>query len=198
MEPYYLLTKFEREIPKGNILDLGSGNGRNAIYLARNGFEVIAVDFKKEYLGKIEEISKQESLKISTRHDDIKSFKPKDKYSAILALNCLHFLKKSEREELIDTIKNSLIAEGLAFVSVFTTNDNNYKKFLESGKQPVEENTFYSNSTNSHWSFFNKGELKDKFSDFEILFYNENVIIEDSPEKHTHGIAEVVAKKNFI
>lgn len=35
-------------IPAGRALELGCGNGRNAIYLAQHGFDVVAVDFSQK------------------------------------------------------------------------------------------------------------------------------------------------------
>ncbi len=51
---------------KGKILDLACGDGRNTIYLARLGYEVIAVDFCEEALYRLNLFIKDEPLQIQT------------------------------------------------------------------------------------------------------------------------------------
>ena len=43
-KPNDFLTECISSIPKGNALSLGEGQGRNAVYLAKSGFNVTAVD----------------------------------------------------------------------------------------------------------------------------------------------------------
>jgi len=52
--------------PKGNVLDIGSGEGRNSIFLARKGFNVTAIDKIPEGLEKIEKTCKKRKLLIKT------------------------------------------------------------------------------------------------------------------------------------
>lgn len=43
-EPNPFLKKHIRLLPKGKALDIATGEGRNAVFLAQHGFEVDAVD----------------------------------------------------------------------------------------------------------------------------------------------------------
>ena len=43
-EPNSFLAENIQSIPKGKVLCLGEGEGRNAVFLARQGYEVTAVD----------------------------------------------------------------------------------------------------------------------------------------------------------
>ena len=195
IKPYYLLKKFLPQITPGKVLDIGSGSGKNSIFLAKNNFEILAIDSEQECINKLSALSKKEGLGIKVQKTDIRNFKFY-KYSSILALNCLQFMKKSERNILIDKIKGSIEPAGLIFVSVFTIQDNSYKQFLKKNKQPVEENTFYSKNNDQYWNFFNPNELKSYFkNNFEILYYNEKIIEDAHPIPHQHGIAEIVVRK---
>ena len=51
---------------KKTILDAASGDGRNAIYLARLGFEVHAIDFSLEALRRLNHFALEEKLNIQT------------------------------------------------------------------------------------------------------------------------------------
>lgn len=195
IEPYYLLKKFLSQITPGKVLDIGSGSGKNSIFLARNNFEVLAIDSDQKYINQLAALSKRESLDIKTQKTDIRNFKF-DRYSLILALNCLQFIKKSERDILINKIKQSVKLKGFIFVSVFTVQDNSYKEFLKKNKQPIEENTFYSKNDDQYWNFFNPSELRSYFkNNFKILYYNEKIIKDAHPIPHQHGIAEIVVRK---
>ena len=57
----------------GKILDIACGDGRNAIYLARLGYHVIAIDFSEEALSRLKYFIKKESLKIETKLVDLSS-----------------------------------------------------------------------------------------------------------------------------
>lgn len=197
VEPYFLLEKFISEIPKGEVLDMGSGLGKNSIFLAQNGFKTLAFDIDKNIVKNLQEIAQKEKLNISTETADINNFQFAN-YSAILALNCLHFLKYSEREKAIEKIKKATANHGLIFISAFTTQDNSYKNFTER-KKPIEKNTFYSDTEKRYWNFFEPNELKSYFKDnFTILYYDEKVIKETDISPPQHGIAEIVAKKESV
>lgn len=56
---------------KGKILDIACGDGRNAIYLARLGYEVLAVDFCEEALERLNYFIKKELLEIETKLVDL-------------------------------------------------------------------------------------------------------------------------------
>ncbi len=47
-EPAQFLVENVELLPKGRVLDVAMGSGRNAIYLARLGFEVEGVDMSPE------------------------------------------------------------------------------------------------------------------------------------------------------
>lgn len=48
--PSAIVTKFIPSVPPGKALDIAAGRGRNALYLARKGFEVDAVDISDQGL----------------------------------------------------------------------------------------------------------------------------------------------------
>jgi 2-polyprenyl-3-methyl-5-hydroxy-6-metoxy-1,4-benzoquinol methylase len=197
IEPCPLLKKFYFVVIPGKALDIGCGQGDNSIFLARHNFEVEAIDINEKYISYLKTTSKRENLSLIPQKKDIRNFKFNKHYSLILAINCLQFMKESERDSIIRKAQTSLNIGGLFFVSVFTIKDDSYKK-LSKINQPVEENTFYSRKERRYWNFFNLNELKNYFTkEFKILFYNERRIKDAHPLPHRHGIAEIVAlKKN--
>lgn len=74
-------------VQRGNVLDVACGDGRNAIYLAKLGYDVEAIDFSKEALRRLEYFAEKESLNIKTRLCDLSSkdiWCSLDKYDLII------------------------------------------------------------------------------------------------------------------
>ena len=88
------------------LLCLGEGEGRNAIFFAKNGFEVSAIDASNLGLEKLQNRAIQEKLDIKTICMDLNFWETDEKYDVIVA-SYLH-MYKDEREELFKKIEESL------------------------------------------------------------------------------------------
>lgn len=91
---------------RGKVLDLGSGYGRNALYLAKSGFFVDCVDISREAIEKLQTLSQHFGLNefIRTHISDIRRFDiGEEKYDLIISAAGLVFLS---RGELLKTKKN--------------------------------------------------------------------------------------------
>ena len=70
IEYYYIANRWKKEEFK-NSLDLGSGLGRHAIALAKDGFKVYAFDISEDGMNELKEISEKENLGIETQIGDM-------------------------------------------------------------------------------------------------------------------------------
>lgn len=59
------------QLKKGTVLDLACGDGRNAIFLAKEGFEVTGVDFSQEALKRLDKFSEIEEVEVKTQVVDV-------------------------------------------------------------------------------------------------------------------------------
>mgnify|MGYP000064795558 CR=1 FL=1 len=100
------------------VLCLGEGEGRNAIFLAKEGFVVEAIDASDIGLNKLFEQSKIEDVEIKTNCLDINDWQASKKYGVIL-FSFLH-LKIDELKILIKKIESSLEEEGFFVCEVFS------------------------------------------------------------------------------
>lgn len=53
-------------LKKGSVLDFASGDGRNSIYLAKKGFDVLSADFSMEALKRLEGFANKEDISLKT------------------------------------------------------------------------------------------------------------------------------------
>lgn len=101
------------------LLCLGEGEGRNAIFFAKNGFEVSAIDASNLGLEKLQNRAIEEKLDIKTVCMDLNDWTVLEKYDVIVA-SYLHMFK-NEREELFKKIENSLSSKGYFIGEFFST-----------------------------------------------------------------------------
>lgn len=110
---------------KGKILDIACGDGRNAIYLARLGYEVIALDFCEEALNRLNYFIEKESLKIQTKLLDLSkddSFINLDKVEGIIINH--YRLKPKLYSNLMNYVNNDGILWVNGFIQIPTDNPN--------------------------------------------------------------------------
>jgi len=73
-EPNAFLLEQAARLPRGRVLCLAEGEGRNAVFLAELGHEVTAVDFSAEGLRKTERLARERGVKITTVHADLAAY----------------------------------------------------------------------------------------------------------------------------
>ncbi|MBN8191179.1 class I SAM-dependent methyltransferase [Bacillus sp. NTK074B] len=104
----------------GRVLELGCGPGRNAIYLAENGFEVDAVDVSKTSLDWAKERADERNLSINFFHRNIFDIEIEDgKYDFIYDSGCFHHIAPHRRISYINLIERALRPEGYFGITCF-------------------------------------------------------------------------------
>jgi SAM-dependent methyltransferase len=73
-EPNDFLAGQAARLPRGRALCLAEGEGRNAVFLAEHGYEVLAVDASAQGLAKAERLARERGVAIETRVADLASY----------------------------------------------------------------------------------------------------------------------------
>lgn len=114
-EPAVVLRENTHLLPrKGNALDLACGRAGNAIYLAKQGFDVDAVDFSPVVLESVEQFARQQNLSISCHCKDIESQGLVDKKYDVVIVS--YFLNRDLFPQIIAALK----PKGLLFYETWS------------------------------------------------------------------------------
>jgi 2-polyprenyl-3-methyl-5-hydroxy-6-metoxy-1,4-benzoquinol methylase len=169
-EPNPFLKKHIRLLPKGKALDMATGEGRNAVFLAQNGFEVDAVDISEKGLKKVKKIAREKGVKINTFLVDLDQYQiEKERYDLIANF---YFLKR----RLIPRIKKGLKKGGKVIFETYL----------------LEHRTLGTGGPKQAKYFLKPNELLHLFQDFRVLFYREGIFREGGRGK---AVASLIAEK---
>jgi tellurite methyltransferase len=157
-------------LPKGKALDIATGEGRNAIFLSQNGFDVEAVDISKMGLRKARKLAKEMGVKILTFDVDLDTYQIKKGQYDLIAN--FYFLKRS----LIPKIKKGLKKGGRVIFETYVLEHRNL------GTGGPKETKY----------FLKPNELLRLFDGFRILRYREGIFREGGKRK---AIASLIAQK---
>ena len=170
------------------VLELGCGQGRNAIYLAREGFFVVGIDNDVKDLLLFRKYIKTHALTANIVQNNVSDLSFKDnRFEAVLCFNALTFVREHERSRVAGEVKRVLRPQGLFVAIERSLKDPMYGK----GKE-VEHNSYLFQGTVLH--FFPLDELKALLSPMEIVVLHENRSIDASHgQPHVHGTWTIVA-----
>ena len=106
----FLKENFEA-LPKGNLLSLGEGEGRNAVFLALMGYQVTAVDYSSVGLNKGRKLAQKHGVDIEFVHADITEFDlGENQWNSIISI--FFPLPPAQRAELYKKVSRALTQDG--------------------------------------------------------------------------------------
>jgi len=124
-EPNEFLADSMHLIPRGRVLCLAEGQGRNAVYLARHGYEVTAVDWSEAGLDKARKLAEKHYVTIHTVMADLNAYKIKpESWSGIIAI--FAHLDPSLRQRIHNACVNGLVPGGVMILEAYTPDQLSY------------------------------------------------------------------------
>jgi SAM-dependent methyltransferase len=103
------------DLPPGRALDLGAGEGRNAIWLAERGWRVTAVDFSDIGLQKARRLAEARGVEIDWTEADLRSYSPATGAFDLVVLLYIH-LPAEERRALVGRAADAVAVGGTLLV----------------------------------------------------------------------------------
>jgi SAM-dependent methyltransferase len=125
-EPNEFLRSMAKHIPQGAVLCVAEGEGRNAVYLAAQGYQVTAVDSSTVGLAKASRLAAERGVSISTIVADLRDFHIRaNSYSGVVSIFC--HLSPDLRSSLFGRIIGGLRPGGIFILEAYTPKQLDYK-----------------------------------------------------------------------
>lgn len=180
-QPSQEVVELSQELPPDSkILDIGCGDGRHSLFLAKSGFDVKAIDISTTGINKLSQLAENAGVSIDTRVVDMREFTFENNYDVIIAHGCLHLIPRADGLELLNRIKEHTNTLGFNIIVVFTNKL----------PPPADLRAF-------HVGLFDEGELYDFYRDWKIIESKSYILEDEHPGgiQHRHPINKIVARR---
>lgn len=184
--PTLWLDDYLRPGEVGRVLDLGSGQGRNSLHLARRGFDVTAVDSSRAAIQELRRQALREGLEIEAVCEDIRDLSvDAGRYDAVVCVTVLCHLAAESIPAIMQRICRGLRPGGLVLAEEFTDEDPGARgSGAASEFAPIVNN------------YFSPAQMRDMFAGLERVMC-EVVTVVDSTHghRHQHSLLRYVGRK---
>jgi cyclopropane fatty-acyl-phospholipid synthase-like methyltransferase len=186
--------------PGSLLLDIGAGQGRNTLFLAKQGFHIHALEPSNVAVNALKQVAQEEHLPIELYCMGFEQFEPPaESYDGILIFGLIPDLTFTAIRELVLKVDNWSKKNTILWVTGFTTQDpayDNYKKTFKT----LEPNSFQSTEGQVR-TYLNPSQILELFENFTVLYHWEGLGPEhqhgdDPPERHGKFEAVFVKEKS--
>ncbi|MSP45103.1 MAG: class I SAM-dependent methyltransferase [Xanthobacteraceae bacterium] len=177
----FLKSKAHLLKPGQKVLSIADGEGRNGVFLAEQGLDVLALDFSPTALAKARTLAKERNVAIRTKQADLETWSwPVEAFDVVVAI-FFQFCASPARQKIFAGIKHTLKPGGLLLLEGYGLGQLQYK----SGG-PSEPDRLYT-----------RPMLEQAFGDFSSIEIEEydTVLQEGSRHSGTAALIDLVGRK---
>lgn len=167
--------------PGQHVLSVADGEGRNGVWLAQQGLDVLAVDFSEKALEKSARLAAARGVKLRTELADLHQWNwGENRFDAIVAI-FVQFASSQERPALHRAMRNALKPGGLLLIQGYRPKQLEYKT---GGPSNLD-------------NLYGADVLRRDFADLDILHLEEHdsVIAEGPGHSGMSALVDLVARK---
>lgn len=158
-EPEQIVKDILKYRTEGTALELGAGQGRNALFLAEKGFTVTATDFSEVGIEAIRKSAAEKNLNVTVELADLRTFEAAGNFDVVACTFVLHHLSPEEAVRSINMMREHTEPGGLNAITSFT-----------------KEGDFYRDDLEKKGFYLDKDELRGLYNGWEILEYEETKV----------------------
>lgn len=142
------------------VLDIGCGEGKDAVFLARCGYDVSAFDISEAGLSKTKRLAEKNRVHVRIFRANICDYRLDEGYDILFSSGTLHYIKPELRDEVMANYKSHINENGMVALHVFVE-----KPFIG---LPPDDNL-------SHYFPWKSGQLFMYFHDWVINYCTEYI-----------------------
>ena len=168
--------------PGMKILDIGCGEGKDAVYMAKRGYTVTAFDLTESGIAKTKRLADKNHVRIKAYVDDINTFETDERFDIIYSSGTLQYLQKEAIRPFFEKITKMTNPHGLNYFNVFVD-----KPFIAPAPDWDKEETLWKT-----------GDLFSWYAEWKIHYLDETIFeCSSSSEPHLHCMDTILAEKMF-
>lgn len=115
----YEVMKLCPPIKPLRLLDVACGEGKNAVFFARNGYSVTAFDAARLGLDKAERLAEKVQVDINFFQADLRDFRLDSDFDIVFCSGSLHYISQELRREILENYQAHTTDAGLHALNVF-------------------------------------------------------------------------------
>lgn len=182
LEPNATVKEYEHLLnTRSRILDIGCGEGQNALYFARQGYRnVEAFDLSEQGIEKLRRRCQREKILLNAFVADLRTYPFEKSYDMVMSFGTLHFVEKADWKAMIDRAKAHTGIGGIHMMQIFTDTVPASQDIAPFAVGLAKD-----------------GELRECYEDWEILQFKSYVFEDEHPgvPKHLHASNKIIARK---
>ena len=171
----FLASQRARLAPGMRALCVADGEGRNSVWLARQGLQVTAFDFSPVAVEKARALARAAGVKVDHRQSDIFAWDWSGARHDLVAAIFFQFLSPPQRAQVFAGIVQSLAPGGLLILQGYRPEQLGY---ATGGPKQLE-------------NFYTEALLRESFAGLEILHLASHDDVVDEGQGH-HGMSALV------
>ena len=127
--PTAIFVDFFRDLGRQGcrVLDVGCGQGRDALFIARAGHQVVGVDLSENGIRDLRAAATRENLPITGVVADITQFVPEGLFDIILIDRTLHMLPVHDQRAVLKTMLDHVAGQGWVLIADEVSNIADFK-----------------------------------------------------------------------
>ena len=169
--------------PGMSCLAVADGEGRNGVWLAEQGLDVLSVDASSVALSKANKLAEQRGVTLEFKQVDLMQWEWREDCFDVVAAIFIQFAPPGMREQMFTRIKRCLKPGGLLLLQGYTPRQLEYR----TGGPSQAEN------------LYSEPMLREEFADMQILHLSEHddVIREGSGHSGMSALIDLAARKKL-
>jgi len=162
------------------LLDIGCGEGRNAVFFARNGYDVTAFDLSPKGVEKTLRLAEHVGVRLRAFPADLTTYRLDEEFDVLFSTGALHYIPPALRPAIFANYQQATRPAGLHVLSVFV-------------KKPFIALAPDAEPTSQPWF---SGELFTLYRDWRIEYCAEEIFdCNSSGVPHQHAVNRLVARR---